>query len=100
MEKKCTESWNKPFSLNLRKQLHRSQLRALGPATHVNSQYENRSARDASKFLSLFDGLAMLLHENLFASGVEPKVYVARNINPKLVGGEKLQSAMLYMLLS
>uniref|UniRef100_M4FD19 Uncharacterized protein n=1 Tax=Brassica campestris TaxID=3711 RepID=M4FD19_BRACM len=55
---------------------------------------------DASKFLSLFDGLAMLLHENLFASGVEPKVYVARNINPKLVGGEKLQSAMLYMLLS
>lgn len=56
--------------------------------------------RDASKFLSLFDGLAMLLHENLFASGVEPKVYVARNINPKLVGGEKLQSAMLYMLFS
>uniref|UniRef100_M4DFY5 Uncharacterized protein n=1 Tax=Brassica campestris TaxID=3711 RepID=M4DFY5_BRACM len=30
---------------------------------------------------------ATLLHEKLVASGVEPKVVVATNVNPKLVGG-------------
>ncbi|KAL0753801.1 hypothetical protein Bca101_091469 [Brassica carinata] len=42
--------------------------------------------RDGPACISVFGNLAELLDEELVMSGVEPKVAVATNINPKLVG--------------
>ncbi|CAF1702003.1 unnamed protein product [Brassica napus] len=44
--------------------------------------------KDGPACISVFDNLAELLDEELVMSGVEPKVSVATNINPKLVGGD------------
>lgn len=43
--------------------------------------------RESNVYLSVFDGLAKFLNEKFAAPGVEPKVVVPTNINPKLVGG-------------
>ncbi|CAN6899327.1 hypothetical protein Bca4012_093347 [Brassica carinata] len=47
------------------------------------------AGRDPTVFVSVLTGskFATVLHEKLVASGVEPKVVVATNVNPKLVGG-------------
>ncbi|CAN7138940.1 unnamed protein product [Brassica rapa subsp. narinosa] len=46
------------------------------------------AGRDLTVCVSVLTGsqCATLLHEKLVASGVEPKVVVATNVNPKLVG--------------
>ncbi|KAF2573728.1 hypothetical protein F2Q70_00001635 [Brassica cretica] len=45
--------------------------------------------QDPTVFVSVLTGsqFATLLHKKLVASGVEPKVVVATNVNPKLVEG-------------
>ncbi|KAL0650206.1 hypothetical protein Bca4012_092897 [Brassica carinata] len=48
--------------------------------------------RDGPACISVFGNLAELLDEELVMSGVEPKVAVATNINPKLVGGSSSTS--------
>ncbi|KAG5374889.1 hypothetical protein IGI04_039485 [Brassica rapa subsp. trilocularis] len=47
------------------------------------------AGRDLTVCVSVLTGsqCATVLHEKLVASGVEPKVVVATNVNPKLVGG-------------
>ncbi|WZZ03908.1 hypothetical protein YC2023_089829 [Brassica napus] len=48
--------------------------------------------RDGPACISVFGNLAELIDEELVMSGVEPKVVVATNINPKLVGGSSSTS--------
>lgn len=51
--------------------------------------------RESNVYLSVFDGLAKFLNEKFAAPGVEPKVVVPTNINPKLVGGKHHRSLHL-----
>ncbi|WZZ20912.1 hypothetical protein YC2023_122299 [Brassica napus] len=53
----------------------------------VGSLWRSIWFRGPAVCVSDFDGLATLLHNKLVVSGVEPKVFVATNLNPKLVGG-------------
>ncbi|KAH0850257.1 hypothetical protein HID58_025577 [Brassica napus] len=51
-----------------------------------NNPSPTKSFRDGPACISVFGNLAELIDEELVMSGVEPKVVVATNINPKLVG--------------
>ncbi|KAF3503210.1 hypothetical protein F2Q69_00041056 [Brassica cretica] len=55
----------------------------------VSSSVLGKQLMDPTVFVSVLTGsqFATLLHEKLVASGVEPKVVVATNVNPKLVEG-------------
>ncbi|KAL0827332.1 hypothetical protein Bca101_051010 [Brassica carinata] len=48
---------------------------------------------DVSVTLSLFDSQVVALHKNLEDMHVDPKVIVATNINPKMVGGRLFLNA-------
>ncbi|KAL0741191.1 hypothetical protein Bca4012_082704 [Brassica carinata] len=53
--------------------------------------------RESRVCLSVIDGLAKFLNEKFAASGVEPKVVVPTNINPKLVGACLLGISISYV---
>ncbi|CAN7056575.1 unnamed protein product, partial [Brassica oleracea var. botrytis] len=55
---------------------------------HLNTfkHLQREGSLESNVYLSVFDGLAKFLNEKFAAPGVEPKVVVPTNINPKLVG--------------
>ncbi|WZY85676.1 hypothetical protein YC2023_032060 [Brassica napus] len=58
-----------------------SYLCFLGLEIHYSIRFD--LSRESSVYLSVFDCLAKFLNEKFAASGVEPKVVVPANINPK-----------------
>ncbi|KAG2271267.1 hypothetical protein Bca52824_065822 [Brassica carinata] len=48
---------------------------------------------DASVTMSLFDAQAVKIHNQLEQMGVDPRVFVATSVNPKIVGGRLFLNA-------